>query len=231
MPFVFSRAVLLTGAALFALSAAPAAAQQPGVTNAGAHSKVHRLSQRGTDRSVQVLYDQSDNDSGFGIVSQNFTDNPIYSAAAADDFVVPAGSKWTVTEIDVAGAYFDGTGGPADSENVIFWADKKGKVGKVVAEFDNVLGIDDKFGNFIIPLGPKGAKLKAGHYWVSVVANMAFDPNGEWAWENQTTTEGDAAVWENPQDGFGTGCTTWTVESQCAPTEGDHVFVLKGKAK
>lgn len=73
-------------------------------------------------------------------------------------------------------------------------------------------------------------KLKPGHYWLSVVANASAG-DGEWFWENQTlgTTEGDPAVWQNPGNGWNTGCTSWTVESQCTSTPlGDHMFVLRG---
>ncbi len=204
MPFPSPSAVLLTGTALFALLAAPVAAQQ-----------------RGTDRALQVLYDQTSNNSGLGTSSQN-SGGSAYSAAA-DDFVVPKGSTWIVREVDVTGAYFNGTG--AASESVTFYADRKGKVGDMVAQFDDVAGTDNS-GSFNIALGKKGVKLKSGHYFVSVVANMSFDL-GEWVWENQTTTEGDPAMWESP----GSKCPTWAVERKCVNSPGDQMFVLKGMAR
>lgn len=179
---------------------------------------------RATDRSLTVLYDQTSNPGGNGTFSQNFSDDPAQSSAAADDFVVPDGQTWIVKEIDVPGLYFNGSG-PADSENVTFFKDKNHKVGKTVAELDNLHGTDVGFGSFDITLGDKGVKLKSGHYWVSVVANFSFSPGGEWGWENQTagTIEGDPAMWEQPG---GTTCPTWCVEGG-----GDQMFTLKGKAK
>src|SRR5438128_10391217 len=48
-----------------------------------------------------ILYDQYDNDLNNGIVSADRTDDPPLSAEAADNFVVPAGQTWTITEVDI----------------------------------------------------------------------------------------------------------------------------------
>src|SRR5439155_4106412 len=48
-----------------------------------------------------VLYDQYDNDLNNGIVSADRTDDPPLSAEAADNFVVPAGQTWNITEVDI----------------------------------------------------------------------------------------------------------------------------------
>ena len=195
-------------------------------------AKAHRVSQKGSDRSLSVLYDQTSNPSGLGTFSQNFGSGDTNSSAAADDFVVPDGATWVVKELDISGVYFNGSG-PANSESVTFFKDKHGKVGKVVAELDALHGADD-FGSFAITLGDKGVKLKSGHYWVSAVVNMSFAAGGEWAWDNQTagTTEGDPAMWENPG---GTICKTWTPQNECGfgggGSLGDEMFILKGKAK
>ena len=55
---------------------------------------------------MNVLYSQNSNDSGVGIVSQNFTDPgfDIYDSNGADDFVVPAGHKWAIQAVVVTGA-------------------------------------------------------------------------------------------------------------------------------
>jgi hypothetical protein len=185
------------------------------------------------NRSLSVLYDQTSNDSGIGIVSQNFESTfAAYSSQAADDFTVPAGATWSVKEVDATGVYFNGSG-PATSENVIFYKNSHGAPGDVVAEFDGVVG-SDSFGSFAIDLG-KGAKLKGGKhgktYWVSVAANLAFTVGGEWGWENQTTSEGNPAQWQNPGGGFGV-CPTWGQENVCIPDgQGDHMFTLRGKSK
>ena len=220
---------ILAAAAALALSAAGTAyaAKAPGAVHVGNGAKVQQFAGH---NASPVLYDQTANDSGNGIVSQNFESTfDAYDAQGADDFVVPAGKTWKVTEVDVAGAYFNGAG-PSVSENVTFYTDKKGKPGKVVATFSNVAGADNGTGSFSIKL-PKSVKLKSGTYWVSVQSNMDFSSGGEWAWENQTTNENSPGVWVNPGDGFGTGCTKYTNENTCIQAGlGDKLFKVLGKS-
>ena len=59
-----------------------------------------------------VLYDQYDNMGTSSIPSQDFEtalDN--YDSQGADDFVVPAGETWNITEVDVYGDYSAGSAG------------------------------------------------------------------------------------------------------------------------
>ena len=58
--------------------------------------------------------------------------NDPFDSFAADDFVVPAGQTWNITEVDVAGEYSVG-GGPAASFNVFFYADCATLPGTLVA--------------------------------------------------------------------------------------------------
>lgn len=228
----FVRAAILAGVSVLAVSAAPSFAASTRPVMQSTHANTHGTTNKGTDRKLSTLWGQTSNDSGFGIVSQNFGD--AFDSAAADDFTVSKNAVWSVKEVDVVGAYSSG-GGPAPSENVLFWKGQKGGPGgsKLIAEFDNVAGVDaGGNGNIAITLPGKGLKLHHGHYWISVVVNMPFDPDGQWFWENQTSKEGNRAMWENPGDGYGSGCTTWTDETQCVQTpEGDHMFTLKGNVK
>jgi hypothetical protein len=187
-----------------------------------------------------TLYDQSGNDNGIAIVSQNFESSlDQYDSQGADDFTIPRGQTWIVSEIDVIGQYFNGSG-PATSENVTFFKDAKGIPGAQIGPGnDGIVGADSA-GSFSIKLVNK-VKLKRGRYWVSVVANCNFSAEpvcGEWGWEQSSVVTGDPAQWQNPGDGFGTGCTTWGNEFTClgiAPHAGDdgvdHLFALKGKVK
>ena len=223
-----NKSVLLAAAAVLALSAGGASAASHPSTFSSGH-KAHGIGHNMTNRALSTLYDQTSNDSGIGIVSQNFESSfDQYDAQAADDFTVPGGSKWVVKEIDVNGVYFNGSG-PAVSENVTFYKDKNGKPGKIVDSFTSAGS--DSFGSFVItPANP--VKLKAGTYWMSVQVNLDFGAGGEWGWENQSTAEGTAAKWKNAGDGFATGCVTYTQENTCIPDgQGDHMFVLKGKSK
>lgn len=227
-----SKSLLLAAAAVLALSAGGAsAASQP--TAMFKHAVSKAVHNKATNRALSVLFDQNGTDSGIGIVSQNFeTADNAFDSGAGDDFTVPAGTKWTISEIDVSGAYFNGPG-LARSENVTIYNDKGGKPGRAIDGLHSSLvvnGVDDGTGNFTMTL-PTPIKLKPGTYWIAVQANMDFGIGGEWGWENQTTTAGTAAVWRNGGDGFGTGCIKWTTETTCiADGQGDHMFTLKGTA-
>ena len=217
------KQLVLATAAVLALSAASIASAGPALTSAGSGKKATPPA-----ATAGTLYSQNGTDSGIGIVSQNFESSfDIYDARAADDFKVPSGHVWKVTEVDVTGVYFNGSG-PAASENVTFYKNAKGLPGAVLHDYTGVVGTDS-FGSFKIKV-PK-TKLKAGTYWVSVQANMDFSAGGEWGWENQTTVVGKPAAWENPGDGFGTGCTSYTAETTCIPDgQGDHMFTIKGSS-
>ena len=67
-----------------------------------------------------VLYDQLNNPGTASSLSQEFPDFPTFTSDLADDFVVPAGQTWNITEVDAQGVYFNGPG-PADNFNVRFY--------------------------------------------------------------------------------------------------------------
>lgn len=178
---------------------------------------------------LTTLYDQTGHDSAIAIVSQNFEDDfDVYDAAVADDFTVPDGRKWKLKEIDVPGTYFDGTG-PARSLNIAIFKNKGDLPGKLVAEYDAIEIFSDGQGSFVVRL-PKWLKLKPGRYWISVQANMDFSGGGEWGWETASIMVDNPAQFQNPGDGFATGCTTWMPVATCVPNgEGDMLFALRGK--
>ena len=178
--------------------------------------------------ALVVLYDQTDNASGAGTSSQNFeTAIDAFDDQAADDFVVPAAQTWNIQQINVLGAYFNGAG-PAASANVIFYTDSATLPGTAVATYTSAAVVDDGLGNFNIALSP-AAVLTAGTYWVSVQANMDFGVGGQWAWNDRTVQSNSGAAWQNPGDGFGSGCTTWGRKSTCVPGAApDNLFTLLG---
>jgi hypothetical protein len=224
------KTALLAAAAVVALSAGSAmaaGAKHPAMSTKGlAHTQAKPFHKVGP---MDVLYDQNSNDSGIGIVSQNFESSfDQYDAQAADDFKVPHGSKWHVSEVDVSGVYFNGSG-PAVSENVTFYhKGAHGLPGDLYKEFDGLAGTDNGFGSFTIAL-PQAVRFHSGTWWVSVQVNMDFAAGGEWGWENRIDVIGKPAAWVNAGDGFATGCTTYQHETSCiADGQGDHMFTLQG---
>jgi hypothetical protein len=182
---------------------------------------------------IPPLYDQYDNPGANATVSQDFeTANDAFSNFLADDFVVPAGQTWQVTEVDVQGVYFNGPG-PAASFNVFFYTNGAGNLpeGAPVYTATGQSYTELVPPNFVIPL-TVAATLTEGTYWVSVQARMDFTPGGEWGWTDRTVQSNAGAAWQNPGGGFGTACTlSWGRRgATCGidPTVPDQVFRIVG---
>jgi hypothetical protein len=180
--------------------------------------------------NLTILYNQTANDSGVGIVSQDFTDAgyDVYDSNGADDFVVPAGHVWTIKGMRFIGVYFGCvTCGPADTETITIYKNAGGVPGAPLGS-GTVTAVDNA-GTFTATL--PNIHLQAGTYWVSVQATMNFAAGGEWAWETTNTLTGNAAVWKNPGDGFLTGCTTYQNMQGCIGPSGegpDFMFAIAG---
>jgi hypothetical protein len=192
---------------------------------------------------LTTLYSQN-SPNGSANTSQNFTSGSfgtIYNNSGADDFVVPAGHNWTIKRIDVSGVYPECTSntycGPPTSETIIFYKSKHGKPGAIAAKGTAAytLNCTDTQGNFSCKIpGPKGNGLKlaggtAGKdYFVGVVANMSFQTGRYWYWYATNGGGNNPGVWENPGNGFNTGCATWTQKSKCLGGTNEWAFDVKG---
>ncbi len=172
-----------------------------------------------------ILYDQLDNAGAISWVSQEFPDMPDFTAFVADDFFLPGGETWEVTEVHVQGVYFNGSG-PANNFNVFFYQDSGGLPGTIVSTrtaqpYVDSGGVFEVFLTVPVTLAP-------GTYWVSVQAHMIFDPNGQWGWTERTVQANSPAAWQNPAGGFGV-CPTWDVRTTClGPGDPDQMFRLIG---
>jgi len=185
------------------------------------------------------LWNQYDNPATqppLGIGSQKF--EPVMAAfddQTADDFVVNVPSPpifLYVTGVRVMGEYSAG-GGPAASFNVYFYTNRAGHLpGTQVAAFLNrpYTGTPP---DFEIRWSPVSIFPSSGTYWVSVQAVQDFNPNGQWFWHNRTVQTNAGAVWQNPGDGYGTGCITWNRKNDCMPDQvwPDQVFQILGFAE
>jgi len=69
--------------------------------------------------------------------------------------------------------------------------------------------------DFVITL-PEPVTLSGGHYWVSVQARQDITQAGFWLWHNRTIQSNAGAAWQNPGNGFGTGCVIWVRKIACA---------------
>ncbi len=208
-------------AALGSASAAPAPSLAPALTSKSVGATAHI----GSLRRTAVLYSQNDNSASPSLAVNSQKYEPAFDAftgQGADDFVVPFNHKWKINGVTVTGSY---ARGPAVSENVTFYKDANGLPG-IVKNTQTVVGTDSS-GSFTIPLSQ--FTLSAGTYWVSVQANLNFSGGGEWFWQTRTVQNGNGAAYQNPGDGYGTGCTTWARLQTCASAlPPDFMFALSG---
>jgi hypothetical protein len=179
------------------------------------------------------LYDQYNSpatEPPVGIGSQKFElAMAAFDDQAADDFVLTTGfGAIYMTGVRVMGDYSAG-GGPASSFNVYFYQNGAGNLpGAQFAAFMN-LPYTGTPPDFVICL-PNPYAIAPGVYWVSVQARQDSNPNGQWFWRNRTVQSHAGAVWQNPEDGYGTGCTTWNRKSSCMTDQvsPDQVFGILG---
>lgn len=193
-----------------------------------AHQRAEFEQVKGT---YPTLYDQTQTGGSVqGVLSQNFA-SPYesYSSAAADDFVVPDPSGWTITQVNVDAAYFVGSAaGPVDSFDVNIFPDDMGIPGAAAACAYTTLAYTNTGSTFFVPL-VTACSLPTGTYWVSVVANMDFAAGGGFGWNTGPLSPGNSAMWQNPQGALLTGCTTWTIISTCKVGETGLFFQILGQ--
>ncbi len=175
-----------------------------------------------------VLYEQYDNLGTSSFPSQDFEtalDN--FDAQGADDFVVPAGETWNITEVDVYGDYSSGSAG-SESFHVFIYQDAAGLPGPVVYTALNQSYTTTNDNDFVVTLSTP-AFLTEGVYWVSVQSRMDYNGNDQWFWKDRTQQNNNPAAWQNPGDGFGSGCTSWAQRISCLGSAGpDYVYRLIG---
>ena len=225
------KAHLIRGAFyLFLLLSAlviPLALGQRYVSGSSGGENTLRLPKCGT---LYSQYDNAATEPPLGIGSQQFEPTmAAFNDQGADDFVLPpAPERYWIQAVNVMGEYSAG-GGPAVSFNVFFYTNGAGNLpGTQIAAFLNRPYIGPP-PNLEIDLG-NGVVLDPGTYWLSLQAVQNFNPNGQWFWHNRTAQSNAGAAWENPGDGYGTGCVTWSRKNACMPDQvwPDQVFSLYG---
>ncbi len=182
-----------------------------------------------------VLWDQTAGISSADISSQDFTDGggqlDHYDTRAADDFLVPDGFYWIIDDIRAFGAFDDTTPDLIDSLDIYFFEDRDGLPGVEIKKcvYKDVLPEDITVPNFVIDL-PSPCRLGPGVYWVSVQANIGFIVNGQWFWHENTIRRLSPFVWENPGNGFSTGCIQFSpAQADCGADFPDLAFQLAGQ--
>lgn len=153
-----------------------------------------------------ALWDQMNNPGTNSVTSQNFESSfDTFDSFAADQFGI-MDDIWSVTGVEVRGAYYGGSGN-AESVNVWFFNNSAGFPSQVIHSSLNIIPVNGlSSGSFSIQL-TEPVSLVEGMYWVCVQANMTFASSGQWGWTTSMTPS--QSVWKNPDGGFGSICTNW----------------------
>jgi hypothetical protein len=179
-----------------------------------------------------VLWDQGDHGGTVVIASTNRTNATSFSTETADDFVVPAKRTWLLQGVDVAGGYYGtGTQGPADSLNIVVYADRNGLPGAARCTFRQIQprrGLDN--GVFEVDFATP-CRLSTGRYWVAVQTNQNTDATGVWGWLERTALREKPSAWRNPGGGFNTSCNDWGRRAATCKVgdQPDLIFRLRGQ--
>ncbi|MBK8496926.1 MAG: hypothetical protein IPL50_19440 [Chitinophagaceae bacterium] len=163
----------------------------------------------GSATPVGTLYTQGTGTPSNGSPSQVFEPaNAAFSSQAADDFTIPAGATWSVTQVTTSG--INTAGGVPTSVNVFFYANSGSNLpGAAIASYTNLASFVRTGANYVVTL-PAPLNLPGGTYWMSFQVNMSFATSGQWFWGNFGTTNiGNQYAWQNPGGGFATPCTSW----------------------
>lgn len=176
--------------------------------------------------STSLLYSQSDIDANYR-VSQVF-DGILtsFTSEAIDDFIIPQGGIWNITELEIFGS---GSNYQSLAVHVRFFNDNNGTPEDIPFEsFENLTTLTNTDAELYISLPPGGISLNEGHYWVSVQVATASSIAGQWFWHCNPDVYHDIAHWRNPDDGFNTGATEWTPNSEFYIVDYDLAFSLYG---
>ena len=167
-----------------------------------------------------TLYDQTDLPLGAGFASQVFEPaNASFDCRAADDFTVPAADiQWDIASLTAPGAYISGVG-PTPLVDVEFFADAGGLPGAAAScsYIGLVAGLDFTDAAGIARTCPQSA----------VYRRVSTGSPCERTWTRRRAVSGSGRCgprrrslsWENPGDGFGTGCISWTAGGPAEPLE------------
>jgi hypothetical protein len=195
------------------------------------------LATTGSAVTALKLYDQTSSCTASAVPSLFAPTQPQFGSVAADDFEVPAGASWGITQVNAPGIYgvFEGR---TQAVTVEILADSDGVPGAAVpgCGYIGLTDFDDSNGSLAIHLRSTCILSASAttKYWLAVQAVMGDADSGTsgfgvWYWKENSVQTGDLAQWENPQNGFGENCTTWGPRATCnADGMPDQCFLIAG---
>ena len=179
---------------------------------------------------LAVLYDQMNNASMYGVSSHISYVDSDYNDYAADDFIVPVGQSWTISQVEIQ-VDLPAGGSTIGYPNVYIYMDGGAGPGIQVYSIDQITPTSNQSNPHItLPINPH-VSLPPGRYWLTVQGNLYPGGIGNWNWLARTTFSLYPGYWKNPGDGWDTGCVAWSYRHNCQGPLAiplDHMFRLNG---
>lgn len=153
---------------------------------------------------------------GEGITAQDFEAGfDAYDTWGAADFMVT--TKCQVSTVSIPGIP---TGdGPANAITISF---HQGSPANEALCLTTQAGPGPNF-----TVNVRGCTLKKGrNYWLVVQVDQNVDPGHQWFWATTNHRVGANDQWQNPGDGFSTGCTSWDTLDNCVGHSWDFLFAV-----
>jgi hypothetical protein len=183
-----------------------------------------------------VLYSQLDDPTGNAFTDQDFEAvYQAYTATGADDFVVTAAVGWDISTLNTPGALVPASGQVPFFVSNAFKADAGGLPGATYPGCDfpgNTNFTTDGTGDLSIQVACNVPGANATS-WVTQSVRLDFNPFGQHFWATRVNSVGNLGAWQNPGDGFLSGCTSWGTMDACAGggVGLDFLFELLGKER
>ncbi len=167
-----------------------------------------------------ILFDQTNTITTGGTVAQDFEDAVVgFDCMAADDFEIPTGETWYLDSLVIYGFYAAQNNDPFTTVSgigLIIYEDNNGTPGAIVYSDTVDMNVDDNQDGALTYHWSTPFMMTEGTYWVAGTARKDFlNGGGQWYWFRTTTGFGNDFLWQNPGDGFTTGCTTWSGGGNC----------------
>ncbi len=179
-----------------------------------------------------TLWDQLDDPAGCAFTDQAFEAGYAgYDSEGADDFMVDHPAGWDIDALLTAGAQTIPGSNPF-FVNHYFYADAGGLPGAVECSFAaNSNFSSDGTGDLAV-FFDRPCNLEQGKHWVSQQVRQDFNPLGQHYWAARYTANLSDAVFRNPGNAFGSGCSDWSpANTMCGMAGRDFLFELRGKPR
>jgi len=198
-------------------SGSPSASSSSSSASSSSSSVSSSGSSSGSSTSgTSILFDQLSAGT-LSIFSEWVSDKNVY-IDAADDFTVPSGVTWDITQVVTAGLW-NPTSAETTNQNfyVIIYPDGGGSPSSTKLCSSPGVIVGDISSSVTLNIN---CKLSPGVYWIEISADL---PSTDyWYWFTASTSNGYPFMFRDVSGLVSVGCTSWSTGSKCVNGINDH---------